>query len=279
MYSVITKFTSILASLLLVSVSCSTESETARAARQLYEQAQSLNLDGDPAAALILLDSIQKTYPDEIDWQRASMKFRPTLIINDSNNRIKAVEDSIQLLGETYHLLLPKMKQINNKQLVEPYYVDAATYNPDFMKTTGVQPRVSEIGQFYFLSSVNGETLKHTGFTISVDGQSVQVGLVPYDNELNYRINGSEIITYSPDQSFAAGELVASNPTASVTIILTGSKNKTIRLNSKQIAAIANCFEFSRAIVDARQLSFEKERLQRVLEIANAQAEKLADSK
>ncbi len=258
--------------------SCSSESETARAARELYEQAEACNLAGEPAKALMLLDSIQNAYKGETDWQRAAMKFRPTVMISASEQQIQAVDDSIAMLEQQYNEALPKMKRIADARLVEPYFVDKATYNAEFMNTTGIQPRVSEIGQLYFVSSANPGGIKHTGFTLSCDGESVQAGPVPYDNEMNYRINGSEVVTYSPEQSSPIGEFAVAHPGQSMTLTLTGGKSKNLKLNSKQVEAIVNCYNFSQSIVEARQLAFERERLNRQLEIARSQAERLAGS-
>ena len=258
-------------------ISCGGESETARAARLLYEQARSCNLDGNPMEALILLDSLQSTYKTETEWQRSAMKLRPTVMINSTEMQIKAVEDSIAMLEELYNSLLPRMKKVDDPRLVEPYYVDKATFNAEFMNGTGLQPRVSEIGQFYFVSSVNPGGLRHTGFTLAGDSDTATAGPVPYDGEMNYRINGSEVITYSPEQSEAAGKLAAENRGRAMTLILTGGKSSNMKLGSKQVDAIANCYDFSRAIVDARQLAFERERLNRQLDIARSQAERLAE--
>ncbi len=271
-------FKSLASSLILISivfVGCSSESESSKAARLLYEGAQSSNLAGDPSQALILLDSLKNNYPTETKWQREAMKLRPKLIINESELQIQAVNDSIALLENVYNEILPKMKKISDPRLVEPFYVSAATYSSDFMDKTGIQPRVSDIGQFYIVSSVNGQALKHTGCSLSYGGETATAGPVPFDGEMNYRINGGEVITYSPAQSEAIGQLAARYPNEPMTLTLTGSKSRAIKLSPKEVTAIANCYNFSKAIVDARQLAFERERLNRQLEIARNQSERL----
>ncbi len=263
---------------MVAETSCGGESETARAARTLYEQAQSCNLDGDPMKALTLLDSLQSNYKTETEWQRSAMKFRPTVMINATEMQIRIVDDSIAMLRDCYDKLLLSMKKVDDPRLVEPYYVDRATFNADFMNGTGVQPRVSEIGQFYFISSVNPGGIKHTGFSLKCDGESVTAGPVPYDGEMNYRIGGSEVITYSPEQSEAAGKFADEHNGRAMSVVIIGDKSKSIKLSSKQVNAVASCYNFSRAIVEARQLAFERERLNRQLEIARSQAERLAAS-
>lgn len=254
---------------------CSSESESAKSARLLYERAESLNQAGNPQEAIQLLDSLRKTYPSETKWQRAAMKLRPDLILNDSELAISNINDSIAILESVYNELLPRMKKVSDARLVEPYYTAASIYNPNFMETTGIQPRVSDIGQFYFVSSVNGLGLKHTGFSMSGAGETASAGPVPFDGEMNYRINGGEVITYSPEQSDAIGELAARNPGEAMTVTLTGSKNKTLKLSAKEVKAIADCYNFSRSIIEARQLAFERERLNRQIEIARSQNERL----
>lgn len=277
MYNATTKqvlFTTIAIASFIIT-SCS-ESESTRNARDLYEQARTLNIAGKPVEAITILDSLQHAYPSETEIQRDAMKLRPTIIINAAEQRIVSIDDSIASLEQQYASMLSKMKRISDPRLVEPYYVDADTYNPDFMRTTGIQPRVSDIGQMYFVSSVNGENLKHTGFTLSSDGGSVTVGPVPYDGELNYRINGSEVVTYSPDSSEPAGLFAMNAHGNKATATLTGGKSKVINISPKQLQAIENCYQFSRAIIVARQLAFEKERLHKQIEIARAQSERLA---
>lgn len=259
----------------LIVTGCSSESETSKAARLLYEEAQASNLDGEPTKALVLLDSLKSNYPTETKWQREAMKLRPTVIIAESEMQINLINDSISWLEEEYNRILPKMKKISDPRLVEPYYVSAATYTADFMDKTGIQPRVSEIGQFYLVTSVNGLGLKHTGCSLTYAGETATAGPIPFDGELNYRIEGGEVVTYSPEQSEAIGKLASQYPGESMTLTITGSKNKSIKLSGKEVTAIANCYNFSKAIVEARQLAFERERLNRQIEIARNQGERL----
>lgn len=254
---------------------CSSESESAKGARLLYEQAEALNQAGSPQDAILILDSLKKAFPAETKWQRAAMKLRPNLILGDSERAINSINDSISMLESVYNELLPRMKKVSDARLVEPYYTAASVYNPSFMETTGIQPRVSDIGQFYLVSSVNGLGLKHTGMTLSGGGESATAGPVPFDGEMNYRINGGEVITYSPEQSEAIGALAARHPEEAMTVTLTGGKNKNLKLSSKDVRAIADCYNFSRSIVEARQLAFERERLNRQVEIARSQNERL----
>ncbi|MDE6085607.1 MAG: hypothetical protein K2G40_04315, partial [Muribaculaceae bacterium] len=202
-------------------------------------------------------------------------KLRPNVIINDSELAINNINDSISILEGMYNELLPRMKKVSDARLVEPYYTAASIYNPNFMETTGIQPRVSDIGQFYLVSSVNGLGLKHTGMSLSGGGELATAGPVPFDGEMNYRINGGEVITYSPEQSEAIGALAARHPEEAMTVTLTGGKNKNLKLSAKEVRAIADCYNFSKAIVDARQLAFERERLNRQVEIARSQNERL----
>lgn len=254
------------------------ESESARAARQLYEEAEACNIAGDPEKALVLLDSLQNTCKGETDWQRTAMKLRPTVMINASEKQIAVINDSIAMYESQYNAMQPLLRRIADARLVEPYMVDKATYNASFMNTTGLQPRVSEIGQLYFVSSANPGGLNHTGFTITCDGESVSAGPVPYDGELNYRINNSEVVTYSPEQSDQVGAFVAAHAGRPMSLTLTGGKSKNIKFVSKDADAIVNCYNYSQAIVKARQLAFERERLNRQIEIARSQAERLGDA-
>lgn len=247
-----------------------------KAAQELYTQAESLVAEGNPSEAIVLLDSIASGYQEQVEWQRRAMALRPQAIIAETDGRIAAVSDSLSLLEGEFNAIKAKMKQINDARLVEPFSVDAATYRADFMSGTGIQPRVSEIGQFYVISSVNPGGPAHTHFTLTAtDGQSVASGTVPYDGEMNYRISGSEVVTYSPEQSEAVGAFATAHRGQGATVTFTGKNSRAIKLSAREMDAIANCYEYSRAIVLARQLAFERERLTRQREIATSQLQRL----
>lgn len=146
------------------------------------------------------------------------------------------------------------------------------------MNTTGIEPRVSEIGQFYIVSSLNpsGGT-HHEAVTLTAGGSSVSTPRVAYDGESNYRIGSGEVITFSPEQSdtigYFASEILKNSPAAKATLSFIGAKGrKPVNLSANQLRAIANAYNYSKAIVRARDNQVERQRLEKTIEIARRQA-------
>lgn len=258
-----TKFMS--AALAAILTACSGGSKS-NPARELYYQAEARLSTGDTPQVFALLDSIKNQYPDSVKLLRECMELRHKAMAVDITKEIALVDDSIAHCVETVNTLSPKLKKISDPRLVEPYFVAAEGYNPNFMASTGVQARVDEVGQFYLISSLNA-AYKHTGITLSAGTESASAGPVPFDGEMNYRINGSEIIIFSPAQSAAIGEFAAAHPSTAMTLTFTGGKKHSVKLTARQVNAIATCYEYGTAMLTGRHLTYQREKLNRQLSL------------
>lgn len=255
-----------------IMTACSGQTESNRRACSLYDQADALINDGQPARAIELLDSLQRAYPDEADVQRRALHLRPQAIEKATLAQLSSTDSLMAVRQATYEQLKDKMRRLNSPELVEPYYVYAATYNKEFLNTTGIEPRVSDIGQFYIVSSVNPGGLKHQAIDLTVGDETVSTGTVPYDGEMNYRIGGSEVITFTPARCDTIGMLAAAHPDTNFRITFKGEKkDRTEKLSAKQRDAIVTCYLFSQAIIDSRELAVQREKLERRLQIARDQ--------
>lgn len=262
---------------LVLTASCSGNKENPEAVALLdsasaaYEQGR---LDDSSA----LLDSLQKLFPGEISVQRRAMVLRPQVIEKQAMAQIAAIDSMTAADNACMERLKPLMKWVKTPGMIEGYYTDSKTYNPSFMNATGIEPRVSEIGQFYIVSSLNpsGGT-HHVAVSLTGAGKTVSTPDVPYDGESNYRIGSGEVITFSPEQSDTIGkfasELASVTPAAKVTLSFVGAKGKKpVSLTSAQVTAIANAYNYSRAIIEARDNQVQRQRLEKTIEIARRQA-------
>ncbi|MDE6126928.1 MAG: hypothetical protein K2G30_08220, partial [Muribaculaceae bacterium] len=160
------------------------------------------------------------------------------------------------------------------------YWTYGKPYRPDFMNTTGIEPRVSEIGEFYIVSSVNpAGGLKHTTVAVSGNGARATATPVPYDGESNYRIDGGEIITFSPEASDTIGAFAYGNQGVPLTLHFIGTKERSQKLAADQAAAIAAAYRYSKITVDARERSVNRQKLEKQLAIARDQIARTAAQK
>lgn len=245
-------------------------------ARSLYNQADEAFKSGDYTLSTSLLDSLQKSFPEEIGIQREALALRPKVIEQLALIKISSVDSMTKTDISAMEQLKPQLKWVKTPGMIEGYWIDAKCYNPNFMNTTGIEARVSEIGEFYIVSSVNPSAIKHTSVTLTMGDRSATTPEIAYDGESNYRIDGSEVITFSPEQSDTIGALAAevlatSNPSA-ITLTFNGSKGKkSQKLSVAQANGIATAYRYSSAIIRARDNEVEKQRLEKTIEIAKRQ--------
>ncbi len=259
---------------LLAVTSCNKKQENPEA-RQLLNDATAAYQAGDYTKSTELLDSLQKAYPSELTLQREAMSLRPQVIEQIALLRIASVDSATVVDNANMQQLKPQLKWIKTPGMIEGYWIDAKAYNPNFMNSTGIEARVSEIGQFYIVSSAN-PSVKHTSITLAGGNETATTPAVPYDGESNYRIGGGEVITFSPEQSDTIGDLatrIIKQPKASATLSFNGgSGKKTIKLTPAQLNGIATAYIYSSAVIRARDNQVERQRLERTIEIARRQA-------
>ena len=259
------------ASLMLAGCSGSKENPQARAL--LTEASEAYDVK-DFNRATALLDSLQRTYPGEMGIQREGMMLRPKVIEQLAAIGIASIDSATIADNAAMDRIKPLLKWVKTPGMIEGYWTDAKAYNPNFMNGTGIEARVSEIGQFYLVSSANPQ-LKHTAFSVSGPAASATTQAVPYDGESNYRIDGGEVITFSPEQSdtigAAADANISANPMAPLTLKFVGGKAKSQKLSAAQAQGIVNAYRYSTALIEARDNTVQRQKLEKTIEIARRQ--------
>lgn len=232
-------------------------------ARIALEKAQSAYNRGDAQECIALLDSIDSTFASESDVMKQSIKLRPKALMAITLKDIAIADSTVNTNRALLDSLKPLMIHIDVPG-TEGYLMKRTVVDPDFMNKTGVSPRVSEIGEFYLVSSVNpAGGLQHWSLSAIAGNKMATTDTVPYDGTLNFRTNNSEVITFTPAGSEAIGALIAENPGAPVNILFNsqngGSRN--IALNAWQADGIATAYIYAKAVNDMRNAAINLERL------------------
>lgn len=273
----------LLAGLAIIGSGCSSKSENPDA-RGLLDMAGNEFNAGNYASSIALLDSLQKCFPEETAMQREAMSLRPRVIEADANRRLATVDSTYNSDIETLKTLKSQLKWIKTPGMVEGYWIAPECYRTDFMNTTGIEARVSEIGEFYVVSSVNpAGGLKHQAVGLRTSAESARTESVAYDGESNYRIDGGEVITFSPAQSDTIGVVakraVDANQKAGASVIFYGAKGeRSVKLSPAALDGIAKAYAYSAATIRARDLQVEHERLKRTIEIARRQQQSATET-
>lgn len=270
-----------IAGLAIVGSGCSSKSENPDA-RNLLTMAENDFGSGNYASSIALLDSLQKTFPAETALQREAMAMRPKVIEAEATKALAAVDSTYNADIETLKSLKTQMKWIKTPGMIEGYWIAPELYRSDFMNTTGIEARVSEIGEFYIVSSVNpAGNLKHQSIGLKTSAGNARTQNVAYDGESNYRIGGAEVITFSPAQSDTIGVIarnaVAANQVAGASVIFYGVRGeKSVKISPAVLKGVGKAYAYSAATIRARDLQVERERLNRTIEIARRQQQSTA---
>lgn len=270
-----------IAGLAIAGSGCSSKSENPDA-RNLLAKAENDFNSGNYASSIALLDSLQKTFPVETALQREAMAMRPKVIEAEATKALAAVDSTYNADIETLKSLKTQLKWIKTPGMIEGYWIAPEVYRSDFMNTTGIEARVSEIGEFYIVSSVNpAGNLKHQSIGLKTSAGNARTQNVAYDGESNYRIGGAEVITFSPAQSDTIGMVarnaVEANQAAGASVIFYGVKGeKSVKISPAVLKGIGKAYAYSAATIRARDLQVERERLNRTIEIARRQQQSTA---
>lgn len=271
----------LIAGLAIAGSGCSSKSENPDA-RNLLAKAENDFNSGNYASSIALLDSLQKTFPAETALQREAMAMRPKVIEAEATKALAAVDSTYNADIETLKSLKTQLKWIKTPGMIEGYWIAPEVYRSDFMNTTGIEARVSEIGEFYIVSSVNpAGNLKHQSIGLKTSAGNARTQNVAYDGESNYRIGGAEVITFSPAQSDTIGMVarnaVEANQAAGASVIFYGVKGeKSVKISQAVLKGIGKAYAYSAATIRARDLQVERERLNRTIEIARRQQQSTA---
>lgn len=271
----------LIAGLAIAGSGCSSKSENPDA-RNLLAMAENDFNSGNYASSIALLDSLQQTFPAETALQREAMAMRPKVIEAEATKALAAVDSTYNADIETLKSLKTQLKWIKTPGMIEGYWIAPEVYRSDFMNTTGIEARVSEIGEFYIVSSVNpAGNLKHQSIGLKTSAGNARTQNVAYDGESNYRIGGAEVITFSPAQSDTIGMVarnaVEANQAAGASVIFYGVKGeKSVKISPAVLKGIGKAYAYSAATIRARDLQVERERLNRTIEIARRQQQSAA---
>lgn len=273
MYNAASKLIAI--STILLAASCG-GGKSANEADILVNQADSAVAAGNFALATEILDTLKSKYPSEIKAQRAGMNIKARA----NEGMIKKELQSTDSLEAVYAHRRDSLKEyftfVDNPELVEGFYVIKEYKSSTLFSRSGLEARVAPDGQFYMISSLAGNPVKHTSITVSSDGESASSASVAYDGDRNYRSGDTEMITFISSECDSIGKLMSKNPGKPAKIIFSGSRSSSMPLSRNDVKSIALAYDYSEAILMSKRLAAKKELLDKQLMLARDQAARTA---
>lgn len=269
MYNAATKSV-IIGALALVATACGKPQST-REAEALYAQADSAYAQGAFETALALLDSIDHAYPGEIATRNDGLRLRPKVQEELSKVEFSRMDSLVASLQVRYDSIVSLMTKVSTPDFAEGYWVATEGRNPRLVSGDGIEGRVTETGEFYMVSSLCPSNVHHQWFTLSTGSADASTQVVPYDGELNYRVNGGEVVTYMTAACSAVGQFASEHRDETLTVTYRGERTKKQTLTSAQAHGLATAWDFAQTLSAFRRASIERERLNRQLAITRDQ--------
>lgn len=254
----------ILASVLLLSVSCSDNGK--KAAEALYNEAQSAYDAGQYNDAKVLLDSIDHNYRKCIDVRKLAqvLMYKINLEIEKNNNI-----ETAKLLEETS----TKINEITQKYFTfekSEYdelgrYIYNGTEVEKNVQRSYIHAAVDEYGVTQLISTYSGgKDINHTALRIiASNGESILTETIPYNDGSNYKyvIDGThyESVTYKGEKDNGALAFVASHADdKGLKAVLIGeNKEFPVTISAKEREALAISFELG--VILSAQLQYSQQ--------------------
>ena len=254
----------ILASVLLLSVSCSDNGK--KAAEALYNEAQTAYDAGQYNDAKILLDSIDHNYRKCIDVRKLAqvLMYKINLEIEKNNNI-----ETAKLLEETS----TKINEITQKYFTfekSEYdelgrYIYNGTEVEKNVQRSYIHAAVDEYGVTQLISTYSGgKDINHTALRIiASNGESILTEMIPYNDGSNYKyvIDGThyESVTYKGEKDNGALAFVASHADdKGLKAVLIGeNKEFPVTISAKEREALAISFELG--VILSAQLQYSQQ--------------------
>lgn len=269
MCNVATNLGLLMAASLSLGLLASCSSSEREKAEALYAQAEERMNQGDYELAIEMLDSLDHTYPSEVEVRRKGMHLRPQVIEKNSLLELSQTDSLLAVTQLKSDSVAKYISRVDNP--IEPYYVAADFKGKDVTAAPGLYARITPDGQFYMLSSVN-KPLNTTSVTVAMPGGvSAQTSSVSYDGERNDRQGGCEVITFMQAECDTIGALIANNPDAKFTLTFNGRKSYTMPLPENQQKGIATMYEAASLLRDLKIYQIRKTHLEKQLELARSQ--------
>ncbi|MDE6305785.1 MAG: hypothetical protein K2L90_04260, partial [Muribaculaceae bacterium] len=208
----------------------SSGSKDTESAAKLVADAENAIENHKYAEAIELLDTLQVRYPKEVEIQRKAMNVRPLAIEGLTISEMEQTDSLLAVASWQVDSLAPLFKTIADEKLVEPYRVIKSATG-DLFSTTGIESRLTQAGEFYMISSLNGNPIKHTSVSLSSQAERATTDNIPYDDAINYRSGNSEMITFTSTCCDTLGRFAIAHDNVKLTLTFHGKRDYSMTLS------------------------------------------------
>lgn len=267
MYNVINKFAA--AALLAAALFPAGCSDSARkGAEELMVQSAKEIEARNFTGAILLLDTLNKRYPDQVDVRRQALRIRAKAMEGMAMDSIAAGDVALAQAAQNLDAIRADFYHVDSSVGLEGYFLPKGT-SDKVMTSTGVQARVTDKGYFYIVANVQGRAIGLNSIDFRDGAASIQSSEISPARVV--KVEGSESASFNPEDLQGVGEWLKEHPSASAIVLLGTSGKAEIKLDKKLYKELVACYEFSSALQAQHLAGVKREKYERMLATARDQ--------
>ena len=252
-------------------VACGSSDDKISEAKELLIKVENAIKNKDFSQADNLLDSIDNNYHDIVDVRKEVIALRPIVIEGITINEIESHSQQMIDLQQKIDIIENDFVFIDNEAPLDGYYIAKELVDNDFYNKTGIRATVSEKGDFAMISLVKGN-LGHSSISFIIDGNTANSDTIAFDNEINIRSSGTEMITYNMAQTARIYDLLkCCELNENIIVQFNGNKTKQITLSKEIANAIKRTFKYAQLKKDMIVAELHYAKLNQQLMVARDQ--------
>lgn len=190
--------------------------------------------------------------------------------------QMDSVRAEIEVLNNRFDAMVHTFAYVENPREVEGYYIAGAWKANYPLKTTGLIARLSKSEKLELIAALSGGS-HFDRIAVETDGASAETSVVPYDQALNYRMSGLNIVCFSDSAANSCAKLIAENNGKAIKIVFKEGGKTTGTLSYS--AVNQNLMQATWDLYDNRSTVTRDERmlpmLARKADILNAKIEEI----
>lgn len=249
---------------------CSGGNVEGEAANSLVAEATTALDRGNFEQAETLLDSLSATYPKQIEAGRAALRLRPRVMERKTEQEIAELQVAMLAASAYVDSISGLFTSVPaSDDIFEPYMIHKDVPANWRDRNTAVA-RLTPAGEFYMISSLAGNSTRHTAIRLSARGTSVTSGAVKNDSEDRL---SRESLRFPAAKADTLGAYAVAIDGNSATLTFAGGKTApTANLSAKEVHAIADTYRLSQALGVISAGNRRLEQLKAKLQLARDQA-------
>jgi len=250
--------------ILFVLVSCS-ENDTQKV-EKLFVEAQTHYLENDFGTTRLLLDSIHKNFPRQINFRRKADTLSWKITVAEIESELPILNE--QLKNECYEA---ETIAKNFKFIKDEKYQTIGDYEHISMSTAAnagrnyLKPVTDEKGKFSFISTVVGQKLEHRALRATLENLSGETQKAAENDCNSYNDFGVnyETTLFNAENAKDLILFLVQNSDSQIKITLLGKKEFSYNLSKKDLKTFCETFNFSLLLKNIAVNQAKKDKLER----------------